>query len=251
MGYLVHSSAFILYYNSKISLVECVMLLGRIVRIRKRPPSNEEVLGLLRPYTAEWFKRTFKRFLRPQRYAIPLIKARKNVLIFSPTGSGKTLAAFLGILDELFRLGEEGRLEDKVYCIYVSPLRALSNDIRKNLQVPYEGIREVAEEMGYKLPEIRIFVRHGDTSSSQRSRMLRKPPHILITTPESLANMLLAPKFRYKLYDVEWVIVDEVHELSDNKRGVHLSLSLERLQYFAKNFVSCLLYTSPSPRDRG
>ncbi len=243
----MYSSVFISYYDSKISLVTYVMPLGRIVRVRKRPPSNKEVLGLLRPYTAEWFRRTFRRFLKPQRYAIPLIKARKNVLIFSPTGSGKTLAAFLGILDELFRLGEEGRLEDKVYCIYVSPLRALSNDIRKNLQVPYEGIRKVAEEMGYELPEIRIFVRHGDTSSSQRSKMLRKPPHILITTPESLANMLLAPKFRYKLYDVEWVIIDEVHELSDNKRGVHLSLSLERLQFFAKNFVRIGLSATQAP----
>ncbi|RLI19133.1 helicase, partial [Candidatus Bathyarchaeota archaeon] len=111
--------------------------------------------------TREWFKRTFKRFLEPQRYAIPRIKARRNVLIFSPTGSGKTLAAFLGILDELFNLAERNKLEDKVYCIYVSPLRALSNDIRKNLQIPLEGIRQVAKEMGYELPEIRIFVRHG------------------------------------------------------------------------------------------
>ena len=219
----------------------------RILIIRKRPPSDKEVFSLLRPYTAEWFRRTFKRFLEPQRYAIPLIKSRKNVLIFSPTGSGKTLAAFLGILDELFKLGEEGKLEDKVYCIYISPLRALSNDIRKNLQIPLYGIREVAEEMGYNIPEIRIFVRHGDTSSSQRSRMLHRPPHILITTPESLANMLIAPKFRFKLYDVEWVIVDEVHELSDNKRGVHLMLSLERLHHFAGGFVRVGLSATQAP----
>lgn len=219
----------------------------RIRTIRKRPPSNKEVFSILRPYTATWFKNTFKRFLEPQRYAIPLIKARRNVLIFSPTGSGKTLAAFLGILDELFALGEKGKIEDKVYCVYISPLRALSNDIRKNLQLPLEGITRVAREMEYDLPEIRVFVRHGDTSQSQRARMLKKPPHILITTPESLANMLIAPKFRYKLYDVDWVIVDEVHELSDNKRGVHLSLSLERLQHFAGNFVRIGLSATQAP----
>ncbi len=219
----------------------------RIRIIKTPPPKDNEVYALLRPYTREWFKRTFKRFLEPQRYAIPRIKARRNVLIFSPTGSGKTLAAFLGILDELFNLAERNKLEDKVYCIYVSPLRALSNDIRKNLQIPLEGIRQVAKEMGYELPEIRIFVRHGDTTSYERSKMLRSPPHILITTPESLANMLIAPKFRYMLYDVDWVIIDEVHELSDNKRGAHLSLSLERLQYFAGNFTRIGLSATQAP----
>ena len=220
---------------------------NRIRIVRSPPPKDSEIFALLRPYTSEWFKRTFKRFLEPQKYAIPRIKARRNVLIFSPTGSGKTLAAFLGILDELFTLAEQGKLENKVYCIYISPLRALSNDIRKNLQIPLQGIRSVAEEMGIKLPEIRTFVRHGDTTSYERSKMLKKPPHILITTPESLANMLVAPKFRYLLYDVDWVIVDEVHELSDNKRGAHLSLSLERLQYFAGNFTRIGLSATQAP----
>lgn len=219
----------------------------RIIVVRKKPPRDEEIFALLRPYTREWFKRKFGKFLEPQKYAIPRIKKRRNVLIFSPTGSGKTLAAFLGILDELFALGEKGKLEDKVYCIYISPLRALSNDIKKNLREPLDGIMSVAKEMGVNLPEIRIFVRHGDTSSYERSKMLKKPPHILITTPESLANMLIAPKFRYLLYSVEWVIVDEVHELSDNKRGAHLSLSLERLNYFSGGFTRIGLSATQAP----
>ncbi len=205
-----------------------------IVVVEEKPPSDEEVFSILQPYVAEWFRKTFKTFTIPQKYAIPRIKKRRNVLVFSPTGSGKTLAAFLSIINDLFLLGEKGELEDKVYCVYISPLRALSNDIRKNLEIPLIGIRETADAMGIELPELRVFVRTGDTPQSLRSKMLKKPPHILITTPESLAIVLNAPKFRRHLSDVKWVIVDEVHELSSNKRGAHLSLSLERLQYWVE-----------------
>ncbi|MGQ4913718.1 MAG: DNA glycosylase AlkZ-like family protein [Candidatus Asgardarchaeia archaeon] len=159
-----------------------------------------------------------------------------------------TLAAFLSIINELFLLGERGELEDKVYCVYISPLRALSNDISRNLEQPLKEIKKLAEEKGMNWPEIRKAIRTGDTSTYERSKMLRTPPHILITTPESLALMINAPKFREKLKNVRWVIVDEVHELSDNKRGVHLSLSLERLQnYVEKEFVRIGLSATQAP----
>ncbi|MCD6403077.1 MAG: ATP-dependent helicase [Candidatus Aenigmarchaeota archaeon] len=149
-----------------------------------------------------------------------------------------TLTAFISIIDELFELAQKGKLEDKVYCIYISPLRALSNDIYRNLEVPLKEIRELAESKGIRLPEIRHAVRTGDTPAHEKQKMLRKPPHILITTPESLSIMITTPKFKEKLKDVKWVIVDEIHSLCENKRGVHLSLSLERLQELAKNNIT-------------
>ncbi len=188
---------------------------------------------MLRPYFREWFKKTFGgRFTYPQKFSIPLIKKERNVLITSPTGSGKTLACFTAILDELFKKAEKGELEDKVYCVYISPLRALNNDIRRNLEVPLRETRKIAEEMGYELQEIRIGVRTGDTKPSEKQKQLIKPPHILVTTPETLAIILGTRKFKEKLKDVKWVIVDEIHELANSKRGVHLTLSLERLENF-------------------
>jgi len=198
--------------------------------LQRLEAGDEEVYSLLRPYTAEWFRGKYGSFTEPQRRAIPLVKAGANVLISSPTGTGKTLSAFLSILDELYRLSEEGGLEDKIYAIYISPLRALNNDMRRNLLEPLEAIRERAAEMGYELGEIRVAVRTSDTPPSEKQKMLRKPPHILITTPESLAIALVAPKFRERLATARWVIVDEIHELASSKRGSHLSLSLERLQ---------------------
>jgi len=188
------------------------------------------VYDMLRPYVAEWFKGRFCNFTEPQLGAIPLIKSGRNVLVSSPTGTGKTLAVFLGILDDLFYLSERGLLEDEIYAVYVSPLRALNNDMRRNLIIPLSEIRSVAEEMGYSVGEVRVAVRTSDTSPTEKQRMLKKPPHILITTPESLSIALVAPRFREKLATVRWVIIDEVHELASSKRGAHLALSIERLE---------------------
>ena len=179
----------------------------------------DEALEILHPKVGSWFSK-FGELSPPQALSLAPISKGENVLISSPTGSGKTLAAFIYVISELVRLAENNSLEDRVYCVYVSPLRALNNDIRRNLLRP---LKEMNED------RIRVGVRTGDTPQSERQRMLRKPPHILITTPESLGIMLSAPKFREKLRGVKWVIVDEIHELCSSKRGVHLSLSLERL----------------------
>ncbi len=212
--------------------------------------TKEEVLSLLHPLVAEWFSRRFERLTPPQEYAVPLIYAGKNVLVCSPTGTGKTLTAFLTILSELFSMAERGELKDSVYCIYISPLRALSNDIYRNLEVPLKEIRKIAEEKGKNIAEVRHAVRTGDTPSSERQKMLRKPPHIIITTPESLAIMLTTIKFKEKLRTVRWVIVDEVHSLCENKRGAHLSLSLERLrELVGRDFVRIGLSATINPLD--
>ncbi len=195
--------------------------------------SLEDVVRVLHPIVGEWFRSRFKGLTPPQSYGIIPIRRGENTLISAPTGSGKTLACFLTILDDLIKMGFEGRLEDRVYCLYVSPLRSLNNDVRKNLSQPLEELRRLAEEKGVSLPEIRIHVRTGDTKTSERGRMLKKPPHILITTPESLSIILVAPKFRSFLKGVRWVVVDEIHELCSSKRGAHLSLSLERLRSFS------------------
>lgn len=197
--------------------------------------SDRDILSMLRPCVAEWFKRNFSSFTLPQRMSIPLIKKGYNVLISSPTGSGKTLAAFLAIIDELVSIAESNALEDKVYAVYVSPLRALNNDMKKNLMEPLEGIKQIYKELtGSDLNDIRVAVRTGDTPPSERQSMLKKPPHILITTPESLALILVSPKFRWKLSDVKWIIIDEIHELASSKRGTMLSIMIERLEWFVK-----------------
>lgn len=195
---------------------------------------DEKVLSMLRPYVAEWFRRKYRELTVPQREAIPLIKKGYNVLISSPTGTGKTLAAFTSIIDELLKLSEKGELEDIIYAVYVSPLRALNNDMYRNLIVPLEEIKAVAEEMGHEIEDLRVMVRTSDTPQSVKQKMLRKPPHILITTPESLSIALVAPKFREKLRTVKWIIIDEIHELASSKRGSHLTLSIERLDYIVE-----------------
>ncbi len=193
--------------------------------------SDEQVYMLLRPYVAEWFRSRYQSFTPPQRMTIPLVKKGMNVLVSSPTGTGKTLAVFLGVLDNLYQYYEEnGELPEGIQVVYVSPLRALNNDMRRNLLDPIKGITEKAREIGVELPEIRVAVRTSDTSPSEKSRMLRQPPHILITTPESLAIALNAPRFREKLATTRVFIVDEIHELASSKRGSHLSLSMERLE---------------------
>jgi ATP-dependent Lhr-like helicase len=208
--------------------------------------SKEEVLEVLHPAVAEWFDSNFPSLSPPQRLAIVPISEGKNVLISSPTGTGKTLTAFLSIISEIIRMGETGELDDSVYAIYVSPLRALNNDIYRNLEVPLREIRE----RNPGIPEIRHSVRTGDTTPSEKSKQLRKPPHILITTPETLSIILTAPKFREKLKSVRWVIVDEIHSLVENKRGSHLSLSLERLRYLTgRDFVRIGLSATINPLE--
>lgn len=210
--------------------------------------SKKQILSMLDPLIAEWFTNRFEDFTEPQSYAVPLIHQRKNVLVSSPTGSGKTLTAFTSIINELFKYSKEGKLEDRVYAVYISPLKALANDIDKNLEEPLREMRETAERLGTEFPNIRVGVRTGDTSQSERQKMLRKPPHILITTPESLALILAAPKFREKLSGVEYVILDEIHEVCDSKRGVFLSLTLERLQDIcSKPFVRVGLSATLAP----
>ncbi len=200
------------------------------ISLVERMPSNEEVYRLLRPYVAEWFRKRYGEFTPPQLMAIPEIKAGRSVLISSPTGTGKTLAVFLALLDTLYEYAERNILEDQIYVVYVSPLRALNNDMHRNLLEPIKGITSEAEKMGYNISEIKVAVRTSDTSPSEKQKMLRNPPHILITTPESLSIILVAPKFREKLRKVKWIVVDEIHEIAGSKRGSHLSLSIERLE---------------------
>ncbi len=190
----------------------------------------DEVMRLMDPVVERWFRSKFSSLTAPQAAAIPLISERRSVLISSPTGSGKTITAFLSVINHLFSLHQRGELEDRIYCVYVSPLKALANDIHKNLEVPLEEIRELARREGLTIPEIRVAVRTGDTSTAERQRMAKRPPHILITTPESLALVLATRKFSEKFEGVEWVIIDEIHDLCSSKRGVLLSLCLERLQ---------------------
>jgi ATP-dependent Lhr-like helicase len=182
------------------------------------------------PFVRRWFAQNFNEPTVAQREGWPAIASGRDTLIVAPTGSGKTLAAFLWALDHLYRLGLDGRLEDRVYVVYVSPLRALNNDIEKNLREPLAGLQAAALADGLHAPEVRVAVRTGDTLAAQRQAMTRRPPHVLITTPESLYILLTAERFRPALAEARYVIVDEVHALLGSKRGAHLALSLERLQ---------------------
>jgi ATP-dependent Lhr-like helicase len=181
------------------------------------------------PLVQRWFRTRLGEPSLPQRQGWPLIAAGGNVLIAAPTGSGKTLAAFLSTLDGLFRRALEGSLEERTYAVYVSPLKALGNDVQKNLLAPLAELWALARAEGLSPAEVRVLVRTGDTPSSERARMVKKPPHILITTPESLYLVLTAARSREALRGVETVIVDEIHALARDKRGSHLALSLERL----------------------
>src|SRR5215471_15428274 len=182
------------------------------------------------PSVSSWFEKQFAGPTEPQRRAWPSIQARRHTLIAAPTGSGKTLAAFLAAIDDLVREATRGKLEDNTHVVYVSPLKALSNDIQRNLQVPLAGIQEELDKMGLGESGIRTLVRTGDTPAAERTRMVKRPPHIVVTTPESLYILLTSEGGRNMLRTARTVIVDEIHALVGDKRGSHLSLSLERLQ---------------------
>ena len=190
----------------------------------------EPALGDFHPLVQRWFRATLGEPSEPQRRGWPPIRAGEDVLIAAPTGSGKTLSAFLAALDRLLRLALEGRLEDRTSVVYVSPLKALGNDVQKNLLGPLEAIYDLAATAGLYPEPIRVQVRTGDTPASERAQMLRRPPHVLITTPESLYLVLTAARGRETLRQVDTVIVDEIHALARDKRGSHLALSLERLK---------------------
>jgi ATP-dependent helicase Lhr and Lhr-like helicase len=187
-------------------------------------------LSSFHPIIANWFRQRFGAPTDVQAKSWPAIQSGRDVLIAAPTGSGKTLAAFLSCIDALFEHALRGELEDRTHVVYVSPLKALSNDVQKNLQQPLAEIADAALSAGLLMPELRVMVRTGDTPVWDRQQMLRRPPHILITTPESLYLLLTAEKSRKILTDVRTVIVDEIHALAPNKRGAHLALSLERLE---------------------
>src|SRR5579864_215495 len=180
------------------------------------------------PAVARWFERTFGSPTEPQIRGWPEIQSGRHVLISAPTGSGKTLAAFLASLDQLFRRGAAEGLPDETQVVYVSPLKALSNDIRKNLQEPLAGVRELLKAEGHDV-DVRAEVRTGDTTAAQRQALIKTPPHILVTTPESLYLLLTSESGRKMLKTVRTVILDEIHAVVDDRRGAHLAFSIERL----------------------
>src|SRR5437588_2808682 len=195
--------------------------------------SIPSALAWAHPLVRDWFVGRFGTPTEPQEKGWPHILAGRTTLISAPTGSGKTLAAFLACIDRLVRKALNGELLDRMEALYVSPLKALGNDIQKNLEIPLGEILQLAAERGLLMPEIRTAVRTGDTLAHERRSMLKRPPHILVTTPESLYILLTAEKSRAILRDVETVIVDEIHAVADDKRGAQLTLSLERLEALA------------------
>lgn len=216
-----------------------------MISFEKQAYSDEQIFKELNPLVSNWFKQKFSSFSPPQTYAILNIKNKVNTLVTAPTGSGKTLSAFTSILSELITLEENNKLEDKVYCLYISPLRALSNDIKRNLEEPLAEMEQIRKS---KI-NVRVSVRTGDTTATERAKMTQKPPHILITTPESIGIILNSVKFREKLRDIQWVIVDEIHSMAENKRGTHLAISLERLQNLAGPYTRIGLSATVAPAD--
>ena len=198
-----------------------------MITILTKQYSEKKSLETLGPIVKKWFISKFKGLTPPQKFSFKLIHDHKNVLITAPTGSGKTLSAFIPIINKLVELSVNDQLKDEIKCLYISPLRALNNDIYKNLILPIEDL--------YKTPEliekrkITIGVRTGDTPQNERRKQFVHPPNIFVTTPESLAIMLNSPKFIQKFVNLDYVIIDELHELANSKRGSHLAISLERL----------------------
>ncbi len=212
---------------------------------------TRDVFDLFHPAVRAWFARAFAAPTPAQVEAWPAIKAGRHALVAAPTGSGKTLAAFLGAIDELVRQGVAHGLRDETQVVYVSPLKALSNDIRANLEGPLAGIRAELAALGLPDVEIRTLVRTGDTPAAERERMRRSPPHIIVTTPESLYILLTSKSGRKMLATTRTVIVDEIHALAPNKRGVHLALSLARLEAVAgRPLVRIGLSATQKPIER-
>ncbi len=213
-----------------------------------KPFSREESLNTLNFYLRDWFEKRYKNPTPPQLYSFKLISEGKNLLITAPTGSGKTFSAFMAILSDLMNMAEKGTLEDKIYCIYISPLRALNNDIYRNLNEPLD---QIYAKLGDSMKKVSVGIRTGDTPQSERQKQVRKPPNILVTTPESLAIILNSQKFVENMKGVKYVVIDELHELANNKRGVHLSLSLERLADLAgKDFIRVGLGATLYPLEK-
>lgn len=192
-----------------------------------------ECMNSFMPIVRDWFAENIGEPSEPQKRGWPEIAAGNNVLICAPTGSGKTFAAFLKCLDMLYSQKAPGMRNTGIRIVYISPLKALNNDIYRNLEIPLKGIRQRAEAQGLSLPDIDAAVRTGDTTQKERSRMLKYPPDILITTPESLFIMLASPTSRNLFTEVEYLIIDEIHSICANKRGVHLAVSAERLERIA------------------
>ncbi|MBL7054570.1 ATP-dependent helicase [Candidatus Woesearchaeota archaeon] len=216
-----------------------------MITLMEKPYKAEQIKKILHPIVEKWFFSKFKKFSLPQLYGVMEIHSRNNILVSAPTGATKTLTGFLSILNELIDSSEKGILEDKIYCVYISPLKALNEDIGVNLVEPLKEMEAIA---GKKM-NIRVGVRTGDTSTQEKSAMLKNPPHILITTPESLAILLSSVKFVDHLKDVQWCIIDEVHALAENKRGVHLSLSIERLAKLSSHLARVGLSATISPLE--
>ncbi|MFQ5620322.1 MAG: ATP-dependent helicase [Candidatus Nanoarchaeia archaeon] len=214
-----------------------------LITKKEEPDHPTQVEALLHPFVKKWFFNKFESFSLPQQYALREVHSRQNILVSAPTGATKTLTAFLSILNELVDSSEKGLLKDKIYAIYISPLKALNEDIKINLQEPLKEIEEIAgKDLG-----IRVAVRTGDTTQYEKQKMLKNPPHILITTPESLAILLASKKFSEHLKDVEWGIIDEIHSLAENKRGVQLSIMLEQLSYLASHMCRVGLSATVAP----
>jgi ATP-dependent helicase Lhr and Lhr-like helicase len=214
-----------------------------MIKFLKDPYTELQVKSILHPIVNKWFFNKFKTFTPSQLHAVYPIHCRENILVSSPTGSGKTLTGFLAILNELIDSSERGILEDRVYCVYVSPLKALGSDVSVNLEIPLQEMETLAD----KKFGIRIATRTGDTTAYQKQKMLKNTPHILITTPESLAIMINSPKFKEKLSKVQWLITDEIHSLAENKRGVHYSITMERLERLSPNITRVGLSATIAP----
>ena len=192
------------------------------------------MLSSFDPLVAEWFADRFGKPTEPQIQGWPVIRAGRDALISAPTGSGKTLAAFLVCIDDLIRQAREGVLPEQTQVLYISPLKALSNDVHKNLEVPLAEISTLAVRRFVKLAPIRTALRTGDTPQAERQHMTRQPPHILVTTPESLYILLTSSRPREMLKGVRTIIVDEIHAVADDKRGSHLALTLARLDHLVE-----------------